>query len=72
MQLDVDIEPTFRFTYMKWTDKQKDITVKQYFLSYELMSSVTDGQTDGQTESDAYEPTLQYAQNNLQVSILVI
>ena len=27
------------------------------------MSSVTDGQTDGQRESDAYEPTLQYAQN---------
>ena len=26
MQLDVDIEPTFRFTYMKCTDKQKDTT----------------------------------------------
>ncbi len=26
MQLDVDIEPTFIFTYMKCTDKQKDIT----------------------------------------------
>ncbi len=23
---------------------------------------VTDGRTDGQTESDAYEPTVQYAQ----------
>ncbi len=23
---------------------------------------VTDGQTDGRTESDAYEPTMQYAQ----------
>ncbi len=27
MQLDVDIEPTFRFSYMKYTDKQKDITI---------------------------------------------
>ncbi len=25
MQLDVDIESTFRFTYMKCTDKQKEI-----------------------------------------------
>ncbi len=25
MQLDVDIEPTFRFSYMKCIDKQKDI-----------------------------------------------
>ena len=25
MQLDVGIEPTFRFTYMKYIDKQKDI-----------------------------------------------
>ena len=29
MQLDVDIAPTFRFTYMKCKDKQKDITMKQ-------------------------------------------
>ncbi len=29
MQLDVDIEPTFRFSYMKYIDKQKDITMKQ-------------------------------------------
>ena len=28
MQLDVDIEPTFRFTYMRYyTDKQKDTIV---------------------------------------------
>ncbi len=27
MQLDVDIEPTFRFSYMKCIDKQKDITI---------------------------------------------
>ena len=27
MQLDVDIEPTFKFSYMKCTDKQKDITM---------------------------------------------
>ena len=32
MQLDVDIEPTFRFTYMKCTEKQKDITMKQLSL----------------------------------------
>ncbi len=32
----------------------------QYFLSYEFLSS--DRQTDGRTESDAYEPTVQYAQ----------
>ncbi len=29
MQLDVDIEPTFTFSYMKCIDKQKDITMKQ-------------------------------------------
>ena len=28
MQLDVDIEPTFRFTYMNCIDKQKGITMK--------------------------------------------
>ena len=38
MQLDVDIEPTFIFSYMKCTDKQKDITMKQL--------SLTDRQTD--------------------------
>ncbi len=32
MQLDVDIEPTFRFSYMKCIDKQKDITMKQLSL----------------------------------------
>ncbi len=32
MQLDVDIEPTFRFTHMKCKDKQKDITMKQLSL----------------------------------------
>ncbi len=41
MQLDVDIEPTFRFKYMKCTDKQKD------------KPTCTDRQTDRQTESDA-------------------
>ncbi len=30
MQLDVDLERTFRITYMKYTDKQKDITMKQF------------------------------------------
>ena len=29
MQLDVDIEPTFKFSYMKCIGKQKDITMKQ-------------------------------------------
>ncbi len=40
-----------------------------YFTRYELLSSLifvtdrrTDGQTDRQTESDAYEPTVQFAQ----------
>ncbi len=32
MQLDVDIEPTFRFSYMKCIDEQKDITMKQLSL----------------------------------------
>ncbi len=52
MQLDVDIEPTFRFSYMKCLDKQKDITMKQlYFRRYGLFSSETDRQK-----------TMQYAQ----------
>ncbi len=39
----------------------------RYFLRYELFSPIfgqvrTDGQTDRQTESDAYEPTVQFAQ----------
>ncbi len=29
MQFDVDMEPTFRFSYVKCIDKQKDITMKQ-------------------------------------------
>ncbi len=32
MQLDVDIGPTFRFTYIKCMDKQKDIMMKQLSL----------------------------------------
>ncbi len=36
MQFDIDIEPTFRFTYMYALDKQKDITMKVLSqLSYE-------------------------------------
>ncbi len=36
MQLDVDIEPTFRFTYMKCIEKQKDITLKQLSRIYPI------------------------------------
>ncbi len=42
MQLDVDIEPIFRFTYMECTDGQKDITMRQ---------------TDRHTDSGDLSPT---------------
>ena len=34
MQLDVDIEPTFRFSYMKCIDKQKNVTMIQLSLRW--------------------------------------
>ncbi len=37
MQLDVDIEPTFGFSYMETIDKQKDITMKQLSHTFVLM-----------------------------------
>ena len=49
MQLDVDIEPTFTFSYMKCIDKQKYITMKL-------------AQTDRQTENGTLEPIVQVAQ----------
>ncbi len=44
MQLDVDIEPTFRFTYIKCTDKQKDITMKQCSKLFKITFRPQDGQ----------------------------
>ena len=40
MKLDVDIESTFRFPYMKCIDKQKDITMKQLLTYKHLPMSV--------------------------------
>ncbi len=51
MQLDVDIEPTFRFTYMKCTNRKTSLWNSFIILrviSYNLLA-----QTDRQTESDA-------------------
>ncbi len=65
MQLDVGMEPTFRFEHMICICKEMGIVKFEYFKRYELLSSlifVTDRQTDRQTESDAYEPTVQFAQ----------
>ncbi len=42
------------------SDKHKYSSKLYYFPRYELLSR--DRQTDKQTESDAYEPTMQYAQ----------
>ena len=68
MQLDVGMEPTFRFEHIICICKEMGIV--KYFTRYELLSSLifvtdrqTDRQTDGQTDgSDAYEPTVQFAQ----------
>ena len=45
MQLDIDIEPTFRFTYMKCIDKQKG-----FVLRGSNRRARTDAQTDGQMD----------------------
>ncbi len=45
MQLDVDIEPTFTFSYIKCIDKQKDITMKQlsriFHPSFKVLAPLT-------------------------------
>ncbi len=59
MQLDVGMEPTFRFEHMICICKEMGIVKFEilwkftYFTRYELLSSlifVTDRQTDGQTD----------------------
>ncbi len=71
MQLDVGMEPTFRFEHMICIRKEMGIVKFEilYFTRYELLSSLIfvtdrqmDRQMDRQTESDAYEPTVQFAQ----------
>ncbi len=52
MQLDVGMEPTFRFGHMICICKEMGI------VRYEICHR----QTDRQTENDAYEPTVQFAQ----------
>ncbi len=63
MKLGVDIKPTFRFTYMKCIDKRKGRSSLGELFSPISGEVRMDRQLDtGQTESDAYEPTVQFAQ----------
>ncbi len=66
MQLDVGMEPTFRFEHMICICKEIGIVKFEILWNFTSLIFVTDRQTDGrtdrQTESDAYEPTVQFAQ----------